>query len=91
MAKIAHAVDYLHEQGIIHRDLNPRNILLDARGEPLVADFGLARRVGDAADEQGLRLAAAPSRGRMPHGHAKAKFSARRTPSPEMAQRRDWT
>jgi serine/threonine-protein kinase len=49
MARIARAVHYLHEQGILHLDLKPGNILLDARGEPLVTDLGVARRVRDAA------------------------------------------
>src|SRR5437667_4724036 len=45
VAKVARTVHYAHEHGILHRDIKPGNILLDARGEPLLADFGLARLV----------------------------------------------
>src|SRR6185436_17232868 len=45
MAKVARTVDYAHEHGILHRDIKPGNILLDAKGETHLTDFGLARLV----------------------------------------------
>jgi tRNA A-37 threonylcarbamoyl transferase component Bud32 len=43
MEKVARAVQYAHEHNILHRDLKPGNVLLDDEGEPMVADFGLAK------------------------------------------------
>lgn len=43
MIGVAEAVQFAHEQNVIHRDLKPQNILVDAEGNPRVADFGLAR------------------------------------------------
>lgn len=46
--KMCEALDYAHQQGVIHCDLKPSNILVDANAEPRIIDFGLAQRHGKA-------------------------------------------
>jgi predicted Ser/Thr protein kinase len=41
--KVCAAVEHAHQQGVIHRDLKPQNILVDRAGNPKVIDFGVAR------------------------------------------------
>ena len=44
--QVARAVHHAHQRGVLHRDLKPGNILIDAQGEPHITDFGLARQMG---------------------------------------------
>ncbi len=59
VATVAEALHFAHTQGVFHRDIKPGNILLDVRGTPYVADFGLALR--DAEWGKGPRYAGTPA------------------------------
>ena len=48
---VARGISAVHGEGLFHRDLKPGNILLDAEGNPKIADFGLAKVYDAAADE----------------------------------------
>ena len=43
LIRVLEAVEYIHDRGILHRDISPDNILLDQSGEPILIDFGAAR------------------------------------------------
>jgi WD40 repeat protein len=61
LATVAEAVDHAHRHGILHRDLKPANILLDARKEPHVSDFGLAKDLGGECKTQSGAIVGTPS------------------------------
>jgi hypothetical protein len=62
VATLARAVHYAHQRGILHRDIKPGNILIDAEGQPHVTDFGLAKVLTqDSSLTQSLAVMGTPS------------------------------
>lgn len=63
---ICDALQFAHGQGVLHRDIKPENILLDAKGGIKIADFGIAKILGEDAEgtmlltQSGAKLGTAP-------------------------------
>jgi serine/threonine protein kinase len=67
MADICDVVQYAHEQGVIHRDLKPGNVLIDRHGRPKILDFGIARLSDEASRLLTLETAPGQIIGTLPY------------------------
>jgi serine/threonine protein kinase len=56
---VAGALDFVHQQGYLHRDVKPGNILFDAQGNAYLSDFGVAKVLSGTTGNQGTPLTAA--------------------------------
>jgi serine/threonine protein kinase len=52
--QICQALQFAHDEGIVHRDIKPENILLDKKGRVKIADFGIAKLIGQTVSDAAL-------------------------------------
>jgi tRNA A-37 threonylcarbamoyl transferase component Bud32 len=58
-AQICEALQFAHANGVMHRDIKPENVLIDAKGRVKIADFGIARILGETSSEPRLTASGA--------------------------------
>jgi len=61
VAQIAEGLDYAHNQGVIHRDFKPSNVLLDAGGNAYLSDFGIAKVSQETVQLTGSGIVGTPT------------------------------
>jgi len=60
LISVCQGLEHAHQRGIVHRDLKPSNLLLTTDGRVKIADFGLARPIGNAASHDGSPASGTP-------------------------------